>query len=257
MRLICPNCGAQYEVADDVIPLDGRDVQCSNCGHTWFENRGDSNADDEFHDDPVDKSLQSAAPAAAPAAPKPAPEPQRQELDPAIADILREEAAREAEARRRETNAPVESQPDLGLDAAQPAPDQRTIEAQERMASLKGGETADPAKDITAAAASRRELLPDIEEINSSLRSESERDTPAAAAPELAAKKRSSFRKGFFGVLLILAILTAIYVFAPQISDALPAAKPTLDRYVEIVDTGRLWIDLKLQSMVAAMGNDA
>ncbi|MEN9012433.1 MAG: zinc-ribbon domain-containing protein, partial [Yoonia sp.] len=66
MRLICPNCGAQYEVADDVIPLDGRDVQCSNCGHTWFENRGDSNADDEFHDDPVDKSLQSAAPAAAP-----------------------------------------------------------------------------------------------------------------------------------------------------------------------------------------------
>jgi len=37
MRLICPNCGAQYEVPEDVIPQDGRDVQCSNCGDTWFQ----------------------------------------------------------------------------------------------------------------------------------------------------------------------------------------------------------------------------
>ena len=37
MRLVCPNCGAQYEVPDDVIPQGGRDVQCSNCGHTWFQ----------------------------------------------------------------------------------------------------------------------------------------------------------------------------------------------------------------------------
>lgn len=37
MRLICPNCGAQYEVDDSVIPEDGRDVQCSGCGHGWFQ----------------------------------------------------------------------------------------------------------------------------------------------------------------------------------------------------------------------------
>jgi predicted Zn finger-like uncharacterized protein len=37
MRLTCPNCGAQYEVPDDVIPEAGRDVQCSNCGDTWFQ----------------------------------------------------------------------------------------------------------------------------------------------------------------------------------------------------------------------------
>ncbi|WP_420862285.1 zinc-ribbon domain-containing protein [Algirhabdus cladophorae] len=37
MRLICPNCGAQYEVSEDVIPQAGRDVQCSNCGQTWFQ----------------------------------------------------------------------------------------------------------------------------------------------------------------------------------------------------------------------------
>ena len=37
MRLICPNCGAQYEVDDSLVPDEGRDVQCSNCGHGWFQ----------------------------------------------------------------------------------------------------------------------------------------------------------------------------------------------------------------------------
>ncbi|MEQ3624447.1 MAG: zinc-ribbon domain-containing protein [Celeribacter sp.] len=37
MRLICPNCEAQYAVGDDLIPPGGRDVQCSNCGRTWFQ----------------------------------------------------------------------------------------------------------------------------------------------------------------------------------------------------------------------------
>ena len=42
MRLTCPNCGAQYEVPDEVIPDDGRDVQCSNCGDTWFQAHPDN-----------------------------------------------------------------------------------------------------------------------------------------------------------------------------------------------------------------------
>ncbi|MEM9855677.1 MAG: zinc-ribbon domain-containing protein, partial [Pseudomonadota bacterium] len=38
MRLQCPNCDATYEVPDSVIPPEGRDVQCSNCGTAWFFN---------------------------------------------------------------------------------------------------------------------------------------------------------------------------------------------------------------------------
>ncbi|MEO1309221.1 MAG: zinc-ribbon domain-containing protein, partial [Pseudomonadota bacterium] len=37
MRLICPSCGAQYDIDDHVMPSEGRDVQCSNCGHSWFQ----------------------------------------------------------------------------------------------------------------------------------------------------------------------------------------------------------------------------
>lgn len=39
MRLICPNCSAQYEVGESVIPEAGRDVQCSQCGNTWWQLR--------------------------------------------------------------------------------------------------------------------------------------------------------------------------------------------------------------------------
>ncbi|MCB1313137.1 MAG: zinc-ribbon domain-containing protein, partial [Sedimentitalea sp.] len=41
MRLTCPNCEARYEIPDEVIPLDGRDVECSNCGRIWFQTHAD------------------------------------------------------------------------------------------------------------------------------------------------------------------------------------------------------------------------
>ena len=39
MRLECPNCKARYEVDDDAIQGAGRDVECSACGHAWFQVR--------------------------------------------------------------------------------------------------------------------------------------------------------------------------------------------------------------------------
>lgn len=35
MRLTCPECGAEYRVDDSAIPAEGRDVECSSCGHGW------------------------------------------------------------------------------------------------------------------------------------------------------------------------------------------------------------------------------
>lgn len=37
MRLICPSCRAQYEVDDNAIPVNGREVQCGSCTTTWFQ----------------------------------------------------------------------------------------------------------------------------------------------------------------------------------------------------------------------------
>lgn len=80
MRLSCPGCGAQYEVDAGAIPTEGREVQCSACGHTWFQYA------------PV------TAPAfEAPVLPRP---PQRPPED--FRALLREEAERETAERRRE-----------------------------------------------------------------------------------------------------------------------------------------------------------
>ncbi len=37
MRLTCPNCDAQYEIDDALVPPQGRDVECSACGQVWFQ----------------------------------------------------------------------------------------------------------------------------------------------------------------------------------------------------------------------------
>ncbi|HPG22334.1 MAG TPA: zinc-ribbon domain-containing protein, partial [Amaricoccus sp.] len=38
MRLKCPSCGAEYEVAAHLIPQGGRHVQCTACHTRWFVN---------------------------------------------------------------------------------------------------------------------------------------------------------------------------------------------------------------------------
>jgi len=80
MRLVCPNCAAQYDVDDRVIPQGGRDVQCSNCGHTWFQTPAGS------AERPQVRALGEAAqPASAPETAPPAPEPPTAASAPATA----------------------------------------------------------------------------------------------------------------------------------------------------------------------------
>ena len=36
MRLSCPNCTVEYEIADELAPKSGRTMHCSNCAHVWM-----------------------------------------------------------------------------------------------------------------------------------------------------------------------------------------------------------------------------
>lgn len=264
MRLICPNCGAQYEVADDVIPASGRDVQCSNCGHTWMQMRDGAKRD-------ADLAIATAPPsqdAPGRAAEEEAPPPRR-ELDPEVTDILREEAARETAARRAETEA-IESQSDLGLDlppervdAPEPAEAPEPVAAAEEAELAPAPqpeppqETAAEPEDVEEAPTedsnSRRDLLPDIEEINSTLKSESGIDDGIIeVAPEAAeAERRRGFRRGFLTIMILVALGAVVYLYAPQIEAAVPQAATVLGPYVETVDQARGWLDVRLQSFLS------
>lgn len=284
MRIVCPNCDAQYEVPDEVVPDEGRDVQCSSCGQTWFQHHPDfaeDDADGEFEAEtvmPEPEPLLEDEPAAdeevqeTPIPPRP-----RKELDPEVADILREEAERETAARDVETPVapavePIEVQQDLGLDAqrANDEEERRLQEMSDRMARMRGEQAEQPAPEpeqvspepshvaaeaaaTAAALGSRKDLLPDIEEINSTLRSTGDREVAGGdldpEAPVRIRKKRG-FRRGFLIALLIFVIAILIYIFAPQIAEAVPQSDPMLSSYVTWVDGLRNGLDGWLQGML-------
>ncbi len=317
MRLICPNCGAQYEVDGSVIPDIGRDVQCSNCGHTWFQRAAspdrttkdqdvaevtgkpsndedrpaeaviaeadeehlpeDEPSDDVDHlpedrpgatieagsehlpeDEADEEDEDTEADEAADDSEKPSLTPRP--LDPEVADILREEAARET-AERAEEAGILETQPDLGLDSGD---DKTTV--RERLGRMREqaeeGPTEDPSDaeddaDAIAvaemvAASTRRDRLPDIEEINSTLTASSDRYEEDEEERE-ERRARSGFRRGFILAVLFFAVLALVYSYAPSLVEAYPAGEPALSAYVDTVNGLRLWVDGLLQQAVAKL----
>jgi hypothetical protein len=233
-------------------------VQCSNCGDTWFQHHPDHTPDiDDTEDEesgwdaPPDPEAPYEKPSPQPAEDETSQEqdeipdtPPRRELDPSVAGVLREEAERERAARAAESGAGLETQQELGLDEASSDSAKRQAEAQARMARLRGEEE-EQAEPLPPDPGTRRNLLPDIDEINSSLSSDS--TDPGTVQPGDSddmdvAPRKSGFRRGFNLVLLLAVIGLLLYVFAPQLAEALPALQPALASYVEMVNGLRLWL---------------
>jgi len=325
MRLICPSCGAQYEVDADLIPETGRDVQCSACGHVWFEGPAgtvaEAAAEPEAEATAVAVAEEpEAAPAMAaevepevpptfaenPLPPVPPVRAPRRTVTPAIAEILRQEAERERAAREAEARAALERQEELPLpepepvavaepevtavaesvpergdepeaveeppakaaepdlaeavhaaiaaEAARPVPRPPEPALSVPAAAVRPAE-APPVAPVAVAPMPRRDRLPDIEEINSTL---SPASGQAMSAAERAAEGRGGrgFRLGFGLVLLVAALLALVYVYAPRIIAAVPASEPVIAPYAAAVDDGRLWLDLRLQGLVEALGTE-
>ena len=298
MRLVCPNCEAKYEVPDDAIPDTGRDVQCANCGHAWFQMRHKAATVTGAAAEPVAAAPLGASvpmpdvePVVQPAAEMPPepfgtviapqgdaaeprpfiaagaeaasggedstpagagvidPEPTRAPagyaVDDSVLAILREEADREARARRANVR-PLESQPDLGLDSA-------LSPTEKRAAMLKGDDAA------AAKTSARRDLLPDVEEINSTLRPAETpvEEVPVAEAPIVVVEDRGGFRSGFLVVMALAIFGIAIYLSAPQLGGAVPALADPLDTYVSFIDGMRLQLDGLMKSATLAINGEA
>jgi predicted Zn finger-like uncharacterized protein len=265
MRLICPNCDAQYEVDDAAIPPAGRDVQCSSCGHAWFQTQADPDrAADPNLAAPAPEwidpdgaaqgdALTDEQPSPGPVVPEDNIGPRRRGLDDSVLAVLREEAARETAVRRAEAPPPMEVQTDLGLAPPPPPPvPPSVLAARERFADLSSPPPEDlaPEDDIAVRPASRRELLPDIEEINSTLRASSEPrgDTAEAGTGASGDAERRGFRGGFVLIILIAVLMWSAYAMAPRIVAAVPAAETGVQAYVAAVDRARLAVDAALQS---------
>lgn len=272
MRLVCPNCGAQYEVPIDVIPHDGRDVQCSSCAHTWFQHHPDNDPGlaldlgQPMAEDLSDEVAQDLAP------PPTAPAPRRA-IDDDMAELFREEREFEARARESET---IETQTEFGLQPPSEDEEERRVrQARERMARMRGQDattapapppqdTQDPQPDqqaaqeaaSAAAQGSRRDLLPDVEELNQTLRSpqapahvpqtEEERDL-------MDPPRQGGFGKGFFLVVVLAGAACAAYLLHAQIAQYLPALGPALDSYVSTINDLRSQLDAQVQTLLKSL----
>ncbi len=382
MRLVCPNCEAKYEVPEDAIPETGRDVQCANCGHAWYQMRSRAAAEPAAAPAPAPVAaparLAEAAPVAtpevtvaasetviepadpvsemppeepalaeaagpdlvaepasepetlaetelpsgdpaevlpegepeepesaanSPAAPEAVAEaapsveapvetaagvedvaapasvgtipaieaavveavlaeeaaddaadtavaeladtaaPAAYAVDDSVLAILREEAEREAQARLAEAARPVETQVDLGIDSAVPA----------RPAEIAPVVPAVAAAAVAGADPMRRTRLPDVEEINSTLRP-TETAADDGAGPEAApVEGRSSFRSGFLLVMTVAILGSALYGSADALASAVPALAGPLAAFVSFVDSLRLQLDGLMQSATVAI----
>tara|TARA_B100000614_G_C14395863_1_gene431668 strand:- start:76 stop:705 length:630 start_codon:yes stop_codon:yes gene_type:complete len=97
MRLVCPNCKANYEVPRHAVPIGGREVKCASCGHSWFQTRTKKTNDGELiepENEVIKQDTEEVMSATS----------NQKKIDPSVIKILKEEAKREIQARDQERN---------------------------------------------------------------------------------------------------------------------------------------------------------
>ena len=120
------------------------------------------------------------------------------------------------------------------------------IDEEELAAAIDTSRKADPSRRPKREG---KALLPDVDELDASLRSEPEeprrrdREMMDAHEDELANAGKGGFRRAFIWTLFIIALLIALYVLRPQLVAALPAAAVVLDPYAAAIDSVRAMIN--------------
>ena len=313
MRLVCPNCGARYQVPKENIFVTGRDVKCSACDTTWFQTHPDATAapDASFgegndnHTQPSeavlaelrvkaikeeagnptsndDTSLSESVVEGSHTSKDLKVESPRQRLHPTVAEVLREEARREAEERAAET---LKAQTKLNLEEtaqfevlksgvaengnithaatldATSQSDTKILEEElnERLNENKSVMKQTPIIENRGVVSPlKSELLPNIEYINPAIASDKEASVEnvvevqlldVAGKMEVASKKVARF--GFLLGLLIISGLFAIYQYDDRITAAYSPLVPAMNEYVSFVDRMRAYSDQTLYYAVA------
>ena len=171
MRLTCPRCGAQYEIAAAAIPAAGREVECSACSHVWFQ-PGQPKAAEPYD------------PGARPALNRP--------LNESILAILRDETARELQARQSKASKPApaavqSADQNIANRAVEPAPEAKTeAPAPTAIAAASPVEVtpADPEPvDVASVEAPAAQTMADIDWPATTVTSAPAAPEPAPAAP--------------------------------------------------------------------------
>jgi len=230
MRLTCPNCGAEYDIPDGMLPADGRHVQCSACHTRWYV-RGTAPA--ATSEEAILTRLEHWRPRPV-AVPAPGP---RADRGPAVAaaPAPRPHAAEPL----RVVPTPV-AEPEAAPEVAA-GPDPVAASA----APLAPPRREPPTKPADHPTVARPSPVPDL---------------PARPSPrldlEIAAPGRapqpppeSRFLRGFLLVPVVALLALGAYRFGPEIAARVPAAEPALDAYAGTLDGWREEIERRIAGL--------
>lgn len=255
IRLTCPNCHAQYDVPLEVIPDAGRDVQCSNCDHVWFQsypepapveaastaadNDIDVVADLESDTEIAPENGQGADPLL-----EFVSQPKR-ELDPAVAEVLREEAELEMSKRRKDQDA-------FDQIALHPMPD---LDVTSALASKDADQDSKPQPPQF-----RRDLLPDVEEVEETLVHDDSETPPSKSSTALTVDptpttngETPAFARGVAVAVILTVLALVVYVETPRLIDILPQAEPALTAYAAWIDAARFALDRAFHAVMTTV----
>jgi len=212
MLIKCPNCNAQYEVPNDIIPVAGRDVQCSSCSKTWFvtgksgrktiKDKVSNYKSQEKGELPKFETTESFLTDKA-----------TKDVDQDVLEILKEEADREIRARAVDG---------VTLENTQKLSSKRAIKN-----STKNNRKADS------------KALPDNIEIGTTLE---ENQAPNYSQAEPSKSKTKSGKVGFLVGLVIIGICWGAYTYEDLITQSVPQTAIYMDiykNYVEYIQAAR------------------
>ena len=220
MLIKCPNCDAQYEVPNDIIPAAGRDVQCSSCSKTWFvtgqsgtkivKDKASNYKNQKKGELPKFETTESFLTDKA-----------TKDVDKDVLEILKEEADREIRARAVDG---------VTLENTQKLSSKRAIKN-----STKNNRKADS------------KALPDNIEIGTTLE---ETLAPNYPAEEPIKSKNKSGKVGFFVGLVVIGICWGAYTYEDLISRSVPQTAIYLDIYKNYVEYMLAARDDVLQNLI-------
>ena len=213
MLIKCPNCNAQYEVPNDIIPAAGRDVQCSSCSKTWFVT---SLSGKKSTKDKVSKyeSLEKGNLSKFETTESFLTDKSNKEVDRDVLEILREEADREIQAR------------------------------------LRDSDDEDTTKKLSNKSAINKKALPDNIEIGTTL---DEAPDSIATVTGPSKSKITSGKIGFIIGLVIIVLCWAIYTYDASITQSVPQTAIYIDIFKSYVDYMQIVRDDFIKYLIQAI----
>ena len=224
MRLTCPTCGAEYEIADAMVPADGRHVQCTACHTRWFVRRAAEPAPDasgQAREEEIMQRLEARSHLRA------VPAPPAQPVDvPPVPAAAPEPAPAE----------PVPPKPAAAAPGPEPVPTPASPVAKPARAAPSA--PASP-RAVPAKPAERPMLTGDGLALRPAPRLDlaAERGTPP---PPREAPAPSRFGLGFLVAVVLFGLALSTYLWRAELAARVPAAGPALDAYGRAVDDLRL-----------------